>query len=439
MKRILALVMVGLLVVGAVGCSGADKTSKGAFAEFDANKKIKLTIGNPGGDTLTPPQLLEMFKEKYPNIELTVDGSPWGDYETKLTQQLAAKNAADVFVMDSGTIASYGSKGLLMDLSSKIESDFNNEEYVALDAGKTFEGQVWGVPHAINSVALLYNKAMFDNSGIPYPEADWTWEEMFDIAKKLTVDNDGDGVTDIYGLMTSQNITQGWLPMILATGGTPLDETRTKSNFDKPEVIDGLKLYKKMMDDGIAPDAQTKAAFGGSSSVAFVNEKIAMFVAQAGELNSVEKLKADDFEYDVQYMPVGFDGKQHTIYVPNMWSVNSNASSDSAAAAWEWIKFYESEESQQIIAQTRLAGFPIKKSALESIGDLVETPANIEVFYDKLGENGVTLFENACWSTWTGVVSAGVSDIYRNTKPFDEIIETIQTDVAKALEETYGN
>ena len=438
MKKFLALLVAMILLLSMVACNNGGDDKVATIPDFDSGKTVKLTIGAPGGDQITPSELFEMFEKKYPNIELTVDKSPWGDYEMKLAQQLAAKKAADVFLMDSGNIATFGAKGLLVNVADKVSTDFNTDEYTALDAGADGKGNIWGMPHGLNSVAILYNKKMFDDAGLSYPEADWTWEEMLDIAEKLTEDKDGDGKTDVYGLIMTDNITQGWLPAVLATGGSPVTEDRTQSNFDDPKTIEGLKLYKKIADMDIMPNDEVRASFQGSASVMFTNDVVAMVVAQAGEMTAIDKLKYEGFEYDAQYMPVGYDGVQKTIYVPNLWAINASASPEAVAAAWEWIKFYESEEAQQIIGQKRLAGFPIKKSALDKVADNVKVSANISVFYDKINENGVTLFENACWAQWVGVVSGEAGALLRDTKPFDEVIKTIQSEVERIHRETYG-
>ncbi len=437
MKKLLVLFLVVALAFSMTSCTGGINKNTASIPDFDSQKKVKLTIGAPGGDEVTPAEVFEMFEEKYPNIELTVDKSPWGDYEMKLAQQLAAKKAADVFLMDSGNIATFGAKGLLVNIADKVSEDFSADDYIALQAGADGKGNIWGMPHGLNSVAVLYNKKMFDDAGIEYPKADWTWDDMLEIAEKLTVDKNNDGKTDTYGLIMTDNITQGWLPAILATGGSPVTEDRTQSNFEDPKTIDGLKLYKKIADMGIMPSDEVRASFQGSASVMFTNDVVAMVLAQAGEMTAIDKLKYEGFEYDAQYMPVGYDGVQKTIYVPNLWAVNANATPESAAAAWEFIKFYESEEAQQIIGQKRLAGFPIKNSALDEVADNAKIPENISVFYDKINENGVTLFENACWAQWVSVVSEGAGNILRNVKPFDEVLKTIQSEVKRIHSETY--
>lgn len=112
-----------------------------------------------------------------------------------------------------------------------------------------------------------------------------------------------------------------------------------------------------------------------------------------------------DFEYDVQSIPVGWDGKRHSVYVPNLWVVFSKADEAKQDAAWRWIKHFTSEESQKIVADTLLAGFPIKTSALDYIESKDNKPANIAAFYKDLTTSGVTLFENGTWEEWNSMIT----------------------------------
>ena len=48
------------------------------------------------------------------------------------------------------------------------------------------DGKQLGIPKDLDSAAVWYNKDMFDEAGIPYPTADWTWDDFREIAKKLT-------------------------------------------------------------------------------------------------------------------------------------------------------------------------------------------------------------------------------------------------------------
>ena len=68
------------------------------------------------------------------------------------------------------------------------------------------EEQVWAVPWggALGKV-ILYNRQLFDENDIPYPDNNWTWEGFFDICKKLT-----DPANGIYGVQLGRGIHESW-------------------------------------------------------------------------------------------------------------------------------------------------------------------------------------------------------------------------------------
>ena len=80
------------------------------------------------------------------------------------------------------------------------------------------EGVIYGFPLQLKVGCLAYNKDIFDKEGLPYPPPDWTWDEYYETAKKLTKDTDGDGRVDQWG----SNL--GDLPIwILSNGGGVVD------------------------------------------------------------------------------------------------------------------------------------------------------------------------------------------------------------------------
>ena len=56
-----------------------------------------------------------------------------------------------------------------------------------------FQGKLYGLPSDFSTIALVYNKDMFDKYGVPYPDDTWDWDKFLWAAKKFTKDTDGDG------------------------------------------------------------------------------------------------------------------------------------------------------------------------------------------------------------------------------------------------------
>lgn len=423
MKKVVGFLLVGMMLFGLVGC-GTEQAS---------GDKVTLRIGLPGGADITPMEIVERFKAENPDTDVVVEDAPWGDFKKKLKIQIASSNAPDVFLTDSGYTATLGSMGAAVNLASKIDADLNAEEYSStLFAGKDGSGNVWGVPQGLVALAVYYNKALLDEEGIPYPKPDWTYEDMFEMARKLTKDTDGDGEIDQYGLSYGVNITEGWLPFITANGGAPLDETRTKSMFTDPKTIEGLAKFAIPQQEGFAPTLEWSRAQGGGTA-AFYTGKQAMMMTSSSQIAGLNANAPADFEYDVQSVPIGWDGERHSIYVPNLWVVFSKSDEAKQDAAWEWIKHFIGEESQKTVAEKLLAGFPIRKSALEYIESKDHRPANISIFYKELESSGVTLFENGTWEEWNPVVGKYAIQVRQGEMSAEAAAKAIDAELKEIL------
>jgi len=424
MKRTLCIILACVLALSLAGCGGKT-TSK--------DEAVTLKLGLPAGKDLTPVEIVDNFKAAHPNITLEIDETPWNEFKQKLKMQVATSNPPTTFIMDSGYVATLGGMGASVDLMDWVEKDLNKDDYSAtLFAGRDGEGHLWGIPHALNSVGIYYNKTMFDKAGIPYPDANWTWDDLFDIARKLTKDLNGDGTVDQYGFTFGTNITEGWLPFVSAMGGTPLDEARKKSNFKDEKVIEGFKKSMIPNTEGFAPGAEWTAA-NGNSTAAFYMGKIGMMMTQSSGVKAINKNAPADFKYDVQVIPIGWDGNRHVVYVPNQFTIFSKATEKEQKAAWTWIKHFISEDSQKIAAEYLLTGYPIRKSALEYLSSKETVPANMKVFYEYLDKDGVTLFENKTFEEWRPKVDQTYVKMRKEGLAFDAGMAEIDKLVTEAL------
>lgn len=425
MKKTLSLCMALLLTVSlGTGCGKNNGTNDGTTT---------LKIGLPSGYEITAEEIVANFQKDHPEIKLDIDETPWSEFKTKVKLQTASGNAPTVFIMDSGHVATMGAMGNALDLSEKVKTDLNAEEYSqTLFAGQDAEGHLWGIPHGINSVAVYYNLDLFDEAGLSYPDESWTFDDMLEMAEKLTKDTNGDGETDQYGIMYGTNISTGWLPFVLSTGGAPLDETRTKSMFADEKTVAGLKKFIEPLTNGVTPNAEWSAANGGSA--AFYTGKIGMYIALQSNMTVIETNKPEGFRYDAQVMPFGENGKRPCVYVPNLWVVSAQASEAEQEAAWTWLKYFMSDESQKILADTLLDGMPVKNTALEYLANKETKPENMSAFYSGLDEYGSSLFENGTFEEWRPKADEIILKMLNGLVPFDEGVKNLDATVSKILE-----
>lgn len=397
MKRkqsILVLLLAALFVMASV------------VAHAQSTKQVKLKIGLPGSYDVTSKEILDKFIAEHPHINVEIQEAPWGDFTSKIATQIAGNTMPDVWFQENAVILGYGERGVAEDLAPYIARDLNVDEYIAgLFSAKTPSGKVWGVPHGINPVALAFNKTVFEEAGVPFPTDEWTYADLIETAKKLTV-KEGEETTR-FGFIGAYAITNGWFPWIKQAGGSALDETKTKSMFNDPKTVEGLKQLRQGIEEGYFTNVDFNKAHGGDLAV-FANGKAAMhFMQYSLQVNMGSSFP--DAEWDVVKMPKAVTGERYVPMVGNTWLISSRASKDAKEAAWEFLKFYLSDVVQNIVAASG-STLPVKKSAYEVVESSGTKPLNKKAYTEGIAEGGVTLDENASWNEWRLLVQQQVNE-----------------------------
>lgn len=129
----------------------------------------------------------DQVKKKYPNFNLKLLNIPPGQ---TLDQVMTANTPIDIIYTTVSGIQPYTDAGLTSDISDLVKKyniDLNQFEPATLDMlRKAADGKLIGVPYKNINLALFYNKDLFDKFGVPYPKDGMTWDEVYDIAKKMT-------------------------------------------------------------------------------------------------------------------------------------------------------------------------------------------------------------------------------------------------------------
>lgn len=422
MKKCSAILLILAMTLAMAACSSGNKETVSPKPGADAagspaastatpapkQKEVTLKLGLPQGYDVTNKQIIDGFQAKFPHIKLDIDTTPWGDFVSKIPAQIAGGTAPDVWFQENAVILGYGKKGVAEDLTSYIKKDLNAADYApALYAAKATDGKIYGIPHGLNPIALGYNKKLFKEANVPFPTDSWTYQDMMDAAKKLTKSKDGK--TEVYGYISGTNITGGWFPWVRAAGGSLLDSTLTKATLTDPKSLDGLRKWAGMAKDGsAAPWSFTNAI--GSEWQAFGSEKGAMYFVQYN-LQVLLNKNFPNLDWDVAKIPTGFDGKRTVPNIANSWLIYSKAKPDAKAAAWEFLKYYLSDEAQNLLAASG-ASLPVKLSSYDKV-NASTAPANKKAYTEGVTQSGAFMDENPSWNEWTGAAYPVLLDVYK--------------------------
>ncbi len=192
MKKMLSLLVV--LTVVLLGVIPATAQEGPAAPELDwtalpVEEGATLTVSGWGDQTEQQVVLdsIERFNAVFPDVTVNFEPIP-NDFQTVMKANMAAGTAADVFYVDADLMTAFGRTGQLLALDEYMDMiGLSRDAYVpALINMFTFEDVTYALPKDMGSLGLVYIPHFFDEAGIDYPTADWTWDDMVEAARTIT-------------------------------------------------------------------------------------------------------------------------------------------------------------------------------------------------------------------------------------------------------------
>ncbi|WP_410511339.1 sugar ABC transporter substrate-binding protein [Paenibacillus sp. BR2-3] len=379
-KIALSVMLIAGLLAGCVN-KGGDSVSSPGSSSAPKDEKVKLTFWrNSGNDAENSAydKLVASFNESHPNIKVEMSPIPYADYDTKLRTSIASGNPPDIMAIDGPNMASYAQAGALQPLTAFFKKDGNLEDIPeSTIATYTYKNEIYMAPLTESSIAMFYNKKLFEARGIPLPsknpEEPWTWDQVLEAAKK--VNDPGNGV---YGIDPAQGFGNAGgtayfkYPIIWQFGGEVMsaDGTTSKGYLDKPETKKALQFFSDLYNkDKVSsleyppdpfPNGQLAITIDGSWSLANYADKFPNF-----------KLGVD---YDIAPLP-----KVVTQAVANgSWSLAISSKSKNADAAWQFVNWVTGQEGSKIYCSIT-KDIPARYSVAKEFPELNEYPKNIFV------------------------------------------------------------
>ena len=144
-----------------------------------------------------------------------------------------AGSGPDVFWMTMYDLISWIERGLIDDITARIESDPVASENFAemwpiLRDAYTYKGKIWGMPRDFDTIAVIYNRSYVAEAGLPDLNAiddQWTTDDYAEYARRMTI-RTGDTV-ERWGAIVFGSIQEGYGNFVRAFGGEFFNEDRT--------------------------------------------------------------------------------------------------------------------------------------------------------------------------------------------------------------------
>ncbi|TES95895.1 extracellular solute-binding protein [Patescibacteria group bacterium] len=353
--KFFALPLVFILIVAIVvgcGCKAEDEDGK-----FSSKDKINLTYWRLFDDRDTIQPIIDEYQKKNKNITITYKKFSYEDYERQAIDELAAGKGPDIWMIQNDWLPRHKDK-----LTPMPEEMMNTETYrttfvdVATD-DLVDDNRIYGIPLTVDSLALFWNKDLFNKAGISQPPA--TWDDLIKDVSRLTKTRGNTVNQSAMALGTATNVSSAanilsWLMM--QNGATMIDEAKNQAIFNaRHKTEDGqayypgisaLEFYTSFAD----PAKQT---YSWNSSMlnsidAFLNSKAAMVLAPSFQVKMLQvksQSKTPKLQFDVAPAPQIKDGI--TVNAATYFAEVVSKNCENPDAAWDFLTFLSDKENMQ--------------------------------------------------------------------------------------------
>jgi multiple sugar transport system substrate-binding protein len=319
-----ALTATALAVAGCgTDASGSGSSSSGS----SSSSTIQIWEGWTGQEAKTFSRLVSEYEAQHPGQKVQSLYVNNDDTLQKVLTAVKGGSPPDIAYLYGSWAPNVAQIPQVVDLTKVVQQAgvnwndfFTGERDVA-----TVNGKVIGIPALVDNLAVVYNKKLFQQAGLPLPTANWTWQDYVADAQKLT-----DAAAKQYGTAYvtpgTEDTVWHWEALLWEAGGSLLTPDNKQAAFNSTAGLESLNTLQAMA-------VTNKSMYFDPTDEAYTNlfnsGKIGMLVTGPWDLSAFPNV-----DYGVQVMPSypGSSAGHQTISGPDNWVVFNNGSSQVSAA-----------------------------------------------------------------------------------------------------------
>lgn len=397
------------LSVGLMTACGKAPTTTNEEIVTEIKDPVEITFWHAmnGEQEKALQKLTKEFTDKNTNIKVTLQNqSSYPDLQQKITATLASpKDLPTITQAYPDWMLNAVQDNLLVDLGAYINNDklkFDNYDDIlsSFRESSKIDGKIYGIPFNKSTEVIWYNKTLFDELNIKPPTS---YEELTKVAKEI---KDKKGIVGA-GFDSLNTYYTTFLKKEGVVFDSKFDPTSDASVKAVNYYLDGIK-------EGYFRIAGTDKFLSGP----FGNGTLAMYIGSNAGESFVKQSVGDKFEVGAAPYPSKPSLQQGTdVYM------FSSATSEQRTAAYEYLKFMTTTESQ--ITWAKETGYiPVRKSAIDSDQ------------YKNSGSLIAPILAEATSDLYTNPILSGADSAFRESGTvLESILAAPNTDVNKKLED----
>lgn len=444
-KKLLALILALAMTFALAACgasettsSGSEDTSSAAAEEASATKEYtvsELTVNIWDNNQLDGLQQIADEWTETSGVKVQINVITWDEYWTLLEAGAMGGEMPDVFWMHINEASKYMSNDMLLDLTDYVAADDAidlDNYYEGIVELYSYDGSQYALPKDHDTIALLYNKAIFDEYGIDYPTDDWTWDDYAAVAAQITEAGAADGV---YGTAMNTNDGQdGWYNLIYGFGGELISDDQTTSGMDNENTITAMTwLAENLIPSMPAQDIMSTT----DPDVLFQSGLVGMMLQGSWMVNTFYTAgNADDYAWAmIPYTDANGngecdEGERVSLYNGLGWAAAPNT--ENPQAAYDLISYFCSYEGQ--IKQSELG---VTMAAYKGCSDAFVTAfegMDLSPFVE-IEENGTLIQHPSSKDTteWESLFTTDLVAAWQDPSTMEDVCRTIAAEMNELL------
>ena len=288
--------------------------------------------------------LIAQFQKANPGITVKHVNVPYDNYRTRIAAAIPAGEGPDVAQLFYGWLTDYIKGGLLQPLPEDGFSTATiDHDFFPFVQGMKVDGRYYALPTAVRSLALFWDRKVFQDAGLDPSKPPQTLAELVDIAHKTTKrDASGNLLTVGIALdMTGQDAQ--WIREVLIRefGGAPYTDDGSKVLYNTQAGVAAVQWYsdlitkEKVSELGFMTDGVTAFRSGHAAMTIDGSFRLAAFDAQNG------------LDYGVTELPA-YNGTRANF--ASYWAngITAKARGEKLAAATKFLAFITTPEAMQV-------------------------------------------------------------------------------------------
>ena len=416
LSRITAVVLAAVLLLSLFGCGASDGKTHLTFQIWDVAQRDSMQA------------ISDAYTAQNPNVVIEVQVTNWSEYWTKLEAAAESNTMPDIFWMHTNQILYYADFGMLADVTdlyADVDPQYYQNHYseISIDNARGSDGRMYGVPKDKDNIVLVYNKEMFDAAGVPYPDENWTWDDLTAASDKIHK------ATGKWGYMAYNDEQLGYWNFVYQNGGYILDpETNIHAGYTQPATADAIKFYVNLQKNDWCPDQNYFAETSPGTS--FFSGMGSMFLEGSwnllSELQNFPDMVGD---WDIAPLPkcpnpASGDGRGT---ISNGLCYSTAAKGKNLEIVKDVLRFFGSEEGQRIQGESGAAipAYLGQEESWSTVFNSFDYVIDVQVCYDQF-DNAVQYINNASRRKWKSTVADEMVKAYSGASDIDSALTRMQ-------------